>query len=100
MNARSAHHGDGIVLGLGQIGNGQRTHLVLHRNEAKAAAASRDAIDYQADLLYLAIRGKEGVEIRLADVVSQIRHKELPLYALCGRILTDEGWLSVHGCWW
>ena len=96
MDTGPAHHGDGIVGFFRQIGDGECSHVILHRNEAKLPALARDAINYKSHLLHLSVRRKVGIKVRLADIVSQIRDEELPLNGRI-RILMDEGWLVYLG---
>ena len=49
MNARPAHHSDGIVALLRQIGDVERSYVGMHGNEAKAAAGTCVAIEDQSD---------------------------------------------------
>ena len=77
VDVRSAEHLDGVVVRRGQLGHGQRSVVVPHREEAKTPRGASQPIADNAGSLNAAVLREEGVQVSIDRAVGQIGNEEL-----------------------
>ena len=72
MDVRSAEHLDSVVVRRGQLGHGQRSVFVPHRQKAETAAGTSKSVSHNPSHFDLAERAEEREQIAIDGGVAEI----------------------------